>query len=143
MSETPTPQDPKLNPTPADPTPPATPLATSPDAADVEKNKTSAMLSYIFILWLVPMLTAKDSPFAKFHCNQGILLTMVGFVGAIGITILHFVISYIPFLGGCMNCTLAIGFFLGMVALMIMGILNALGGKMKTLPMFPAVTFVK
>ena len=36
---------------------------------DIEKNKIMAVLAYI--IFLIPLLAAKDSPFAKFHTNQG------------------------------------------------------------------------
>ena len=80
MSETPNPPNPPSDSNvPSSPegaaTPPAPPAqpetqvpsltppeAGSPDPADVEKNKVLAMLSYLGILWLVPLLAAKDSP---------------------------------------------------------------------------------
>ena len=40
-------------------------------AADVQNNKVMAVLSYIGILVLIPILAAKESPFARFHANQG------------------------------------------------------------------------
>jgi len=163
MSDTPIPPQEPVQPTP-DPTPPAavptppaspTPLAAgapaSPvpemgDPADVEKNKVMALLSYISILWLVPLLAAKDSPFAKFHCNQGILLTIVAFgvgiVLGIGSTILSF-IPVIRVVAGCVSCVLFPALMAAVLVLAIMGIMNALNGKMKPLPMFPVVNWVK
>ncbi len=117
-----------------------------PDAADVEKNKVFALLSYIFILWLVPLLAAKDSPFAKYHANQGIMLTIVGFVGGVGLWIVFFIVAHIPilgFCGGCAGCVVQVLFSLAILALAIVGILNAVNGKMKPLPLFPAITLIK
>ncbi|HEY4329987.1 MAG TPA: zinc ribbon domain-containing protein [Phycisphaerae bacterium] len=109
------------------------------DPADVEKNKVMALLSYISILWLVPLLAAKDSPFAKFHCNQGILLSICGFctgmVMAIG--------GMIPFVNICIMCILGPILLITILTFAIIGILNALNGKMKPLPFFPVVTWVK
>src|SRR5471030_1450735 len=39
---------------------------------DVEKNKVFGILAYLGPLCLVPILVAKDSPFAKYHANQGL-----------------------------------------------------------------------
>ena len=41
---------------------------------DVEANKTVAALSYISILFLVPLLGKRDSKFAQFHAKQGLIL---------------------------------------------------------------------
>lgn len=59
---------------------------------DIEKNKVVACLSYIFILFLVPLLTQKDSPFAQFHAKQGLALFVAWIV-------VDFVLGMIPFLG--------------------------------------------
>ncbi|HVT81547.1 MAG TPA: zinc ribbon domain-containing protein [Phycisphaerae bacterium] len=124
----------------------AVPVAGEADPADVEKNKVFALLSYIGILWLVPLLAAKDSPFAKYHANQGILLSIVAIGGGIALGIVFFIIAHIPILnicGGCVGCVVQLGFFVAVLAFAIIGILNAVNGKMKPLPLFPAVTLVK
>ena len=93
-----------------------TPLAS---AEDVEKAKGTAWLSYLGILWLVPLLTLKDNEFAKFHVKQGIVLTIYGFaVGLVG--------GAIPFLGWFIIAP--VGSIIILV-LAIMGIVNSLGGK--------------
>lgn len=86
---------------------------------DVEQNKGIAALSYIWILFLVPLLTKKDSDFAKYHAKQGLVFfifsTIVGFI------------VFIPVIGWL----LAIFDFV----LFIMGLVNALGGKKQPLPL--------
>ncbi len=47
------------------------------DNKDVEQNKTIAMLSYLWILFLIPLLTAKESKFAQFHAKQGLVLFII------------------------------------------------------------------
>lgn len=47
------------------------------DAQDIEKHKGIACLSYIFLLFLVPLLTEKESKFAQFHAKQGMALFIV------------------------------------------------------------------
>jgi uncharacterized membrane protein len=86
---------------------------------DVEKAKGTAWLSYLGILWLVPLLTMKDNAFAKFHVKQGIVLTIYGFaVGIVG--------GAIPFLGWFIVAPVGSVIIL---VLAIMGIVNSLGGK--------------
>ncbi len=92
------------------------PVAT---AEDVEKAKTTAWLSYLWMMWLVPMLTLQDNEFAKFHVKQGIVLTVYGF----GIVIAGF---GVPVLGWFI--VLPVGLVI-LLVLSIMGIVNALNGK--------------
>ena len=44
------------------------------DAQDIEKHKGIACLSYVSLLFLVPLLTEKESRFAQFHAKQGMAL---------------------------------------------------------------------
>lgn len=50
---------------------------------DVRKNKGICILCYLGLLLLIPYLTRRDSEFVKFHCNQGLLLFIVGVIGSI------------------------------------------------------------
>lgn len=86
-----------------------------------EKDLT-AVLSYLGILFLVPLVARKDNAFAQFHAKQGLVL----FIAEVATMF----ISWIPFLG----------WFIGMIAwltwvvLSIIGITNVLGGKQVPLP---------
>lgn len=93
--------------------------------ADIEKNKTMAVLAWI--IFFIPLLTdAKDSPYAKFHANQSLL-----------VAILYLVAGVTSFL--------LIGFLLYPVALIfwIMGIISASKGEMKRLPIIGNIDIIK
>lgn len=45
----------------------------SVEEEDVNANKVYGILSYIGFLFIIPLLAAKDSRFAKFHANQGLV----------------------------------------------------------------------
>lgn len=47
------------------------------DLQDVENNKMSAAISYIWILCLYGLLFKKDSPFVQFHAKQGVALLVL------------------------------------------------------------------
>lgn len=96
---------------------------------DIEKNKVMAVLAYI--IFLIPLLAAKDSPFAKFHTNQGLVL----FLGAIASSI----IAVIPIIGWIVAPILG----LVVTILAIIGIINALGGKAKELPIIGKFKILK
>ncbi len=124
MTDTPPPNEPASVP----PTPGV------PDPADVEKNKIMAVLAYFGILVLVPILAAKDSPFARYHANQGLLLAITAICAVICLTIFSFIAVFIPFVGFCLGCVADVVVVGGIVTLAIMGILNAVNGQMKPLP---------
>ena len=90
------------------------------DAADIEKNKIMAVLAYI--LFFIPLLAAKDSKFARFHTNQGLVL----FISAI----IASVVAIIPVIGWIVAPILGVA----VTILSIIGIINALNGRAKELP---------
>ncbi|MBQ2841468.1 MAG: zinc-ribbon domain-containing protein [Clostridia bacterium] len=89
---------------------------------DIIKNKVMAILAYLGLLFLVPLLAAKDSPFARYHTNQGILLFIVQAVGVAA--------TQIPYAGWVAGALVNIF----TTALLIVGIINAYNGKAKELP---------
>lgn len=112
--------------------------------SDIEGNKLMAVLSYLEILVLIPILAAKNSPFAKFHATQGLNLLIVSvawfivsviigaILGAIGVTFLSVLWSIITWL-------VSIVIFLTMV----IGIINAAQGKAKELPIIGGFRILK
>lgn len=96
--------------------------------ADTNNNKIMAILCYLGILWLVPLLTDyKNEPFVKFHINQGIILTIAGAV----VWVASWILSYIPIIGGLISWVAGLALFV----LMILGILNAFNMEEKPLPL--------
>lgn len=91
---------------------------TANDAKDVEENKAITYLSYLGLLFLVPMLAKKDSKFAQFHAKQGLVLTVGWFIGCF--------LYIVFFLGGLVH--------LAIVVLSIMGLINVSKGEKKDLP---------
>ena len=100
------------------------------DEADIQKNKTMAGLAYI--LFFLPLIACPDSKYARFHANQGLLLLFLGFVGGV-------ILSIIPFLGWIL---LPIFYILVMV-LCILGLINGFSGKAKPLPVIGKFTLLK
>ena len=90
------------------------------DPDDIEKNKAMGLLAYI--LFFIPLLAAKDSPFAKYHTNQGFVLFLSYIVAS--------VLWIIPILGWIAAPIV----YIAVTVLSIMGIINALGGKAINLP---------
>jgi uncharacterized membrane protein len=102
-----------------------TPAPTPTPSPSSTKNTTMAAIAYI--LFFVPLLTdSKDDPFVKFHVKQGLLLLIVSVI----VSIFNSVIGRIPFIGWLVALVLGVGLF----ALWLIGIMNALNGKMEPLP---------
>lgn len=101
----------------------------------MEGNKLLAAISYIGILFLVPLLAAKDDAFARYHANQGLVL----FIANIAAAIAGFVLGFIPVIGIIVAWIIRIALFV----LMILGIINALKGEMKPLPLIGGIEIIK
>ncbi len=85
---------------------------------DVEENKIFAVLSYLGILVVVPLLAKKDSKFAMFHAKQGLVLLIAW--------VIAWLLSFV-----------FIGFILDIILIVfsIWGIVNAATGKWTKLPL--------
>lgn len=109
-----------------------------PDFNDAEKNKVYGILAYVGILFIVPLLAAKDSPFAKYHANQGFVLFLAMFVGLTALAIL----TYVPVIGFIFGM-LHILLYLLYLVLVILGVVNASNGKCAPLPVIGGFKLLK
>lgn len=83
---------------------------------DIADNKYVAALSYIWILFLVPLLAKKDSPFAQFHAKQGLVLCIASII-----------LSFIPFFGWLVN--------LGLFVVVVIALIKTLSGEAWEIPL--------
>ncbi len=109
---------------------------------DAEKNKFMGILAYLGILCLVPILAAKDSPFAKYHANQGLVL-FIGWVAlAIVLAFLNVLFVFLPgslyFIYTILNLV-----HIAPLILLVLGIINAANGKCVPLPVIGGIKLLK
>ncbi|MEE0675807.1 MAG: zinc ribbon domain-containing protein [Ruminococcus sp.] len=115
------------------------------DDADVQKNKGIAWLSYLSLLFLIPLFAAKHSEYTRFHVRQGATLCAASLAYAIVQAVLMAILNSIfrpeltwfgyrqhPFVS-------LVGVILGLASifflvLAIIGIVNAATGKRAELP---------
>lgn len=114
------------------------------DTGDIEKNKVLSLFAYLGILLLIPLLATNNSKYARFHVNQGLILLIVeiawgivfGIVssifGVLGLGIIVALLSIVSGLGS-----------LALFVLMILGIVNAVTGKAKELPLIGKFKLLK
>lgn len=108
------------------------------DPQDINDNKAMAILAYLHILVLVPLLAAPNSKFARFHTNQGFTL----FIFAVAAEIICTILGFIPFCGFIAWLVGGLS-HLVWLALVIIGVVNAANGKAKELPLIGKFTLLK
>lgn len=85
------------------------------DPTDFKENKLFGVLAYLGILFLIPLLAKKESPYCQFHAKQGLVLFIAGFI------------AIIPFIGWLLSIVVLV--------FIVLGIINALSGEKKKLPL--------
>lgn len=93
------------------------------------EDKTIAILSYItFIGWIVAIVMhgSNKTKLGAFHIRQalGIFITLVA------VAIVATILAFIPFLGWFIDLAM----YIAMLAAWIMGLIGAISGEMKPLP---------
>ena len=89
-----------------------------------------AILAYLSWLVLIPLFAAKDSKFARFHCNQGLVLAIAEIIAWVVFGLL----SKLPLIGwlfAIVEWLISLCCFV----LLVIGILNAVNGRAKELPL--------
>ncbi|MEG1789499.1 MAG: hypothetical protein RR055_01665 [Oscillospiraceae bacterium] len=99
--------------------------------SDVRDNKSLGYLCYLGFLLLIPLLTRPNSQFLKYHCNQGLALSLF--------CILAWVCSFIPVIGWAAELA---GYSIGIVCL-IKGLTNVSRGKRAPLPIIGDIKILK
>jgi uncharacterized membrane protein len=110
--------------------------------ADVERHKGMALAGYV--CFVIPLVLAPNSKFARFHANQGLLLWIalaVCVVTVIGLQVASWLagvvfsrVAILAFFFGGLFHLLQFALLVTWVGLMIYGMLQALGGERKPLP---------
>lgn len=112
------------------------------DPKDIEDNKIFALFSYLSLLILIPILAAPKSRYARFHANQGLILIIIEVTWAIIQTIVTTVLFSISWRLAFIASILSIVNVL-FVVLLILGIINAVTGKAKELPVIGKFRILK
>ena len=73
--------------TPQDSPPPSPPPATEPGGSTSSNRGVMIVLSYLWILFLIPLLTEKDDAEVQWHAKHGLVLTVVEVVVLIGLQV--------------------------------------------------------
>jgi uncharacterized membrane protein len=104
-------------------------------------SRLLAFLAYLLgpIGWVIAFLFGRKDPFVRFHLRQSIGLWAGLAVGILAWFVIGGVISVVPYFGPLLafgSFALVIALFAACVFLWIRGMLNALSGKIRILPLF-------
>ncbi|UKI44496.1 MAG: DUF4870 domain-containing protein [Porphyromonadaceae bacterium] len=111
---------------------------------DVEQNKVMAVLAYFGILVFNPDFSEpKNQKFARFHANQGLILLITGVAYSIFVQVVIKIVVFISYaLAGIVGIVLGLAWLL-LLVLAIIGIINAVKGEFKQLPLIGQFQILK
>lgn len=98
-------------------------------SSDAPHAKIFAIFAYI--LFFLPLIGARNSRFAMYHSNQGLVL-MLTFMAC------NMMLGLVPFIGWLLIPIAN----LGIVFLIFVGMLNAAGGVMRPLPVIGKINIL-
>ena len=110
---------------------------------EIEQSKVISALAYLGILFFLPLVVQPVTRYGKFHANQGLLLLLTSVAGGIVLSILSAVFMMISWRIVFISSILYTIFYLGISALAVLGIVNALQGEAKALPVIGKLTLIK
>ena len=105
------------------------------DPTDIQNNKLMAVLAYLGLLVLIPLFLAKESKFARYHCNQGLLVD----IASVAVSIISTIVTIVLPILGILFWLIELAIF----AVQILGIINVVNGKAKELPIIGKFKFLK
>ncbi|MBU1166795.1 DUF4870 domain-containing protein [Patescibacteria group bacterium] len=100
------------------------------DSKDLEDSQPLTYLSYVGLLFLVPLLAKRESKFAQFHAKQGMTL----YIGLFVILFAVAFVAWIPFIGWMVMMLVYPAAIIFTLVCMILGLINVSRGEMKPLP---------
>ena len=114
---------------------------------DIQNNIGSAVLAYFGPLVFIPIFAAKESPYARFHANQGLvlLLSYIAYnITQIALRSILYVLLW-KYAHGHYSifCALLNLVWLGFTALTILGIIHAARGQAKELPIIGKIHILR
>jgi len=88
------------------------------------------ILSYLFILALIPLLTEKEDQEVQWHAKHGLVLSAAWII----ISIASMVLQVIPVIGTVLGCVLSLAMLIGVPVITIICIIKAVNGERFRLP---------
>lgn len=107
--------------------------ATTPGAQSSNRG-IMIVLSYLWLLALVPLLVEKEDKEVQWHAKHGIVLMVAEIVLWIAITIVSFILSSVSMALGCVVTLLTFGLWLGILVVHVLCIVKGVNGQRFLIP---------
>jgi uncharacterized membrane protein len=107
--------------------------ATTPGAQSSNKG-IMIVLSYLWLLALVPLLVEKEDKEVQWHAKHGIVLMVGEIVLWIAVTIVSFILSSMSLALGCVVTLLTFGLWLGILVVHVLCIVKGVNGQRFLIP---------
>lgn len=129
-----TPQGPQDNAPP--PPPPAEPPPQEPVAKEVvsENRNVMIVLSYLWLLALIPLLVEKDDSEVQWHAKHGLVLTVVEVVALIGLQVVVMILGAVSGGLGCIFSLLIPVLMLAILIVHVLCIVKGINGQRFVIP---------
>lgn len=116
------------------------------DPADIEKNRVFGGLSYLWILFILPLFACPNSRFARFHANQGLLLFIIEAVINLIFAAVIKLVKIVPILGAVAAGVL--GLIQGIIGILLLVLaiyclVRAFDGKADEIPVIGSIRIIK
>jgi uncharacterized membrane protein len=133
-----TPQVPQDN-APPPPPPPAEPPPEKPAAKEVvsENRNVMIVLSYLWLLALIPLLVEKDDRAVQWHAKHGLVLTVAEVVVMIGLQVVVMILGAVS---GGLGCVFTLLIPIFMLAILIVHVLCIVKGTKGQRFLIPGVS---
>ena len=122
MNEQETPQDPSAPGEGSTPPPPEPPPAADEGGTVSPNRNLMIVLSYIWILFLIPLLADKDDKEVQWHAKHGLVLSVTEFILQMVLSVTGIGCFFAPFV------------FLGFLVIRLMAIVKGLNGERFMVP---------
>lgn len=112
---------------------------------DINSNRAMGIISYISWVVLVPIFAAKNSPYARFHANQGLILAILETGLGILSRILMAMFNKVPVLRWIFDVA---GWLVGLLTIpvcvyAIIAFVGAIRGKAMEIPFINSIKILK
>ena len=130
-----TPQGPQDS-APPPPPPPADPPPQEPAAKEVvsENRNVMIVLSYLWLLALIPLLVEKEDRAVQWHAKHGLVLTVVEVIVMIGLQVVVMILGAVSGGLGCIYTLLIPIFMLAILIVHVLCIVKGINGQRFLIP---------
>ena len=111
------------------------------DPEDITRNKSVCALSYLSVLFFLPLVICPDSRYGRFHANQALVLLITSVAGNVMFRIAKSILSvvHLGWIAGIASWFWGLLVFL----LLIFGIVNVLNGRARELPLIGKIKLLR